>query len=123
MIERTRTARVEFLKLWSDIDVLVTPVAGIVAPPVEWAWWDQTPEDHRRRFAEYANFAHPINLSGQPAISLPLAWSEAGLPIGVQLTSRPLEEATILRLGAQFEEAEPWLAKMASVSSSLDSCT
>lgn len=122
MIERTRAARLEFLRLWSDIDVLITPVAGIVAPPAEWAWWDQTPEDHRRRFAEYANFAHPINLSGQPAISLPLVWSDAGLPIGVHLIGAPLAEATILRLGAQLEEAEPWLEKMASVSSILDAC-
>jgi amidase len=115
MIERTRAARLEFLKLWSDLDVLITPVAGIVAPPVEWAWWDQTPEEHRRRFAEYANFAHPINLSGQPALSLPLAWTEAGLPIGVQLVGRPLEEALILRLSAQFEQASPWLEQMRSI--------
>ena len=120
MIERARAARLEFLRLWSGIDVLLAPVAGIVAPPVEWAPWDQTPEEHRRRFSDFANFAHPINLSGQPAISLPLAWSEAGLPIGVQLVGRPLEEATILKLGAQFEEALPWLDKMASVSAILD---
>jgi Asp-tRNA(Asn)/Glu-tRNA(Gln) amidotransferase A subunit family amidase len=115
MIERTRAARLEFLELWSEIDVLIAPVAGIVAPPVEWAPWDQTPEEHRRRFADYANFAHPFNLSGQPAISLPLAWSEAGLPIGVQLVGRPLEEAAILKLGAQLEQASPWLERMASV--------
>jgi amidase len=122
MIERARAARLEFLKLWSDIDVLIAPVAGILAPPVEWAPWDQTPEEHHQRFADFANFAHPINLSGQPAVSLPLAWSEAGLPIGVQLIGRPLEEAIILKLGAQFEEASPWLEKMASVSSILDRC-
>jgi amidase len=123
MIERTRAARLAFLKLWSDVDVLITPVAGIVAPPVEWAPWDQTPEEHHRRFANYANFAHPFNLSGQPAISLPLEWTEAGLPIGVQLVGRPLEDATILSLGMQFEEASPWLDKMASVSSVLDRST
>jgi amidase len=115
MIERTRAARLKFLELWSNLDVLITPVAGIVAPPAEWAWWDQTPEEHRRRFAEYANFAHPINLSGQPAVSLPLAWSAAGLPIGVQLIGRPLEEALILRLAAQFEQASPWLERMRAI--------
>ncbi len=112
MIERTRAARLDFLKLWSDIDVLITPVAGIVAPPVNWAWWDQTPDEHRRRFADYANFAHPINLSGQPAISLPLARNTARLPIGVQLVGRPLEEALILRFAAQLEQASPWLERM-----------
>ena len=100
-------------------DVLIAPVAGIVAPPVEWARWDQAPDEHRRRFADFANFAHPINLSGQPGISLPLAWSEAGLPIGVQLVGRPLEEAVILKLAAQFEHASPWLDRMRSIASIL----
>lgn len=123
MIERTRAARLQFLELWRSIDVLITPIAGIVAPPAEWAWWDQTSEEHRRRFAEFANFAHPINLTGQPALSVPMVWSDAGLPIGIHLVGAPLAEAAILRLGAQLEEAAPWIDKMTSVSSKLDACT
>jgi amidase len=119
MIERARAARLEFLRLWADIDVLIVPVAGIVAPPVDWAPWDQSASEHHRRFADFANFAMPFNLTGQPAMSLPLAWSEGGLPIGVQLVGRPLDEAVILNLAAQFEQASPWLERMRSVSSIL----
>jgi amidase len=48
------------------------------------------------------------NMTGQPAISLPLAQSGAGLPIGIQAVGRYGDEATILKLAAQLEEAMPW---------------
>ena len=47
-------------------------------------------------------------MTGQPALSLPLDWSAGGLPIGVQLIGRPGDEATLLSLGGQLEEAAPW---------------
>jgi amidase len=49
-----------------------------------------------------------FNMTGQPAVSLPLHWNDAGLPIGVQLAGRFGAEGTLLRLGAQLEEARPW---------------
>jgi amidase len=48
------------------------------------------------------------NLTGQPAISLPLYTSSDGLPVGVMFTARYGDEATLLRLGAQLEQATPW---------------
>lgn len=51
------------------------------------------------------------NLTGQPALSLPLATSPQGLPLGVQFLARYGDEATLLRLGAQIEQAEPWAAR------------
>ena len=59
-------------------------------------------------FMTFPNFAQPFNLSGQPAFSLPLAWSAAGLPIGMQLAGRPFGETTLVRLAAQLETARPW---------------
>ena len=56
----------------------------------------------------FANFAQPFNLSGQPGISVPTRWSDRGLPIGVQLVGRRFEEATLLQVARQLENAMPW---------------
>jgi amidase len=66
--------------------------------------------DNQKRFTP---FTAPYNMSGQPAVSIPLHWTEAtneqqSLPIGVQLVGRPGDEVTLLRLAAQIEAAEPW---------------
>ena len=49
-----------------------------------------------------------MNVTGQPAISLPLGQSEEGLPLGSQLIGRPEDEGTLLSLSAQLETARPW---------------
>ena len=107
-VELTRRCSLEFRAFWEDYDVLVSPTSGIVAPSINWAPWDQTPDDHIATFANFPSFAQPFNLSGQPAVSLPLGWSETGLPIGVQLAGRRLSEVTLLQLAAQLESARPW---------------
>jgi amidase len=56
----------------------------------------------------FTSFTAPFNASGNPAISVPLHWSAQGLPIGIQLAARYGEEATLLRVAAQLEQARPW---------------
>ena len=53
-----------------------------------------------------------FNITGQPAISLPLAWSDGGLSIGVQLVGRYGDEATLLRLASQLAQIFPWAARI-----------
>jgi len=58
--------------------------------------------------APYSPYTPLANMTGQPAISLPLAWSKGGLPIGMQFTGRFGDEMDLLKLAAQFEAARPW---------------
>jgi amidase len=53
-------------------------------------------------------FTAPFNATGLPGMSLPLHWTEGGLPVGVQLVGRDLDEALLLRLAGQLEQAQPW---------------
>lgn len=57
---------------------------------------------------EAGAFLPPFNVTGQPAMSVPLAWSQDGLPIGMQFVTRFGEEAILIRLASMFEQAQPW---------------
>jgi len=61
-----------------------------------------------RRSGEFTPYTAIANVTGQPAISLPLAHGEDGLPAGIQLVGRPAEEGALLALAAQIEAARPW---------------
>lgn len=92
-------------------DVLMTPT--VAGPPPLLGTLDQNapdldPEGWLTRLFELIPFTPLFNMTGQPAISLPLGQSHAGLPIGVQLVARYGDEVTLLRLAAQLEQALPW---------------
>ena len=69
-----------------------------------------------RRNTAFTPFTAVANLTGQPAMSLPLHWSAGGVPIGVQLIGRPAGEAALLALAAQIETARPWSGRRPPVS-------
>lgn len=65
---------------------------------------------------EYTPWTPVFNISGQPAMSVPLHWNEAGLPVGVHFVARAGEEATLLRLAGQLERARPWFDRIPHLS-------
>jgi amidase len=97
----TRSRRL--VAAWDQMDVLVTPTLTYPAPKI--GTLGQNVETAGEEFREWLSFTYPFNCTGQPAISLPLAASASGLPIGIQLVGRPRDEYTILSLGAQLEAA------------------
>ena len=73
--------------------------------------WDTEPDDPWEQFdraARFTPFTAAFNVTGQPAMSLPLHWSADGLPIGVQLVGPPLGDALLFRVASQLETARPW---------------
>jgi amidase len=82
-------------------------------PPPLGSFDDSGPEPLQTiyRGEPMAAFTAPVNATGNPAISLPLAWSEDGLPIGVHLIAPLGREDVLLRVAAQLEEAHPWRDK------------
>jgi amidase len=96
---------------WQDFDLLLTPTMAL--PPAELGTIgsgadDEDPAAPIHRAIPYAVFTAGFNATGQPAISLPLHWTEAGLPIGVQLVGDMGREDLLIRVAAQLEEAQPW---------------
>jgi len=90
-------------------DVLLTP--GLASPAVKLGWIDMMLEDaaeYWRRVFTFSPFTVWFNLTGQPAMMLPLGQSEGGLPLATQLVGRFGDEATLFRLAAQLEAARPW---------------
>jgi Asp-tRNA(Asn)/Glu-tRNA(Gln) amidotransferase A subunit family amidase len=93
-------------------DVLLTPT--MATPPLPLGRVALTRTDLPGLMGDLARtvgFTQLFNASGHPAMSVPLAWSESGLPLGVQFAGRFGDEATLYRLAAQLEAAQPWFGK------------
>src|SRR4051794_30255344 len=99
----------DVVQWWSEFDLLLTPTTGEPAPTIEEMRPDpDEPWRIDKRYARIAVFTMPFNVTGQPAISLPLAATAAGLPVGVQLVAAPFREDLLIRVAAQLEQAAPW---------------
>ena len=104
----------EALVATSGYDVVLTPTLAQVPSLVGAIRDDADPAADFEAQKRFTPFTSPYNVTGQPAMSLPLHWAEvdgAVLPIGVQLVGRPADEATLISLAAQLEQARPWAAR------------
>jgi amidase len=101
---------------WWEVDghdLLVTPVLAAPPPPLGWL---TDPEHGLSRVTGLLQYTAQFNVTGQPAVSLPLHWSADGLPVGVQLVAAYAREDLLLRVAAQLEEAAPWVDRRPPVS-------
>jgi amidase len=88
-------------------DVILHPTLAL--PPVPLGYFDEVePAENFERQKRFAPFAGLYNVTGQPAVNVPLHWTAEGLPIGVMLAGRMGDEGTLISLSAQLEEARPW---------------
>ncbi|MGH3051298.1 MAG: amidase, partial [Gaiellaceae bacterium] len=103
---------------WRDVDVVVTPTLALQPVPIGWTYED-TDGDPQLAFARqtlFTPFTPLVNVTGQPAFSLPLHWTGENVPVGVQLIGRPFADAPLIRLAAQLEQARPWADRRPPVS-------
>ena len=129
-----RTAR-QLAPFFEHYDVLVTPTLS--EPPVKTGAllptpsermllellgrirsgtllrWARILEQTAAKVFDFIPWTPVINATGQPAMSVPLYWNSAGLPIGIHCVGRFGDEATLYRLAAQLEQARPWFGKLA----------
>jgi amidase len=88
-------------------DAILTPTVAMLPRPVGY-FTDPGPEADFQLQTRFTPWTPVANMTGQPAISLPLHWSDGGLPIGMQFVGRPGDEATLIALAAQLEAVRPW---------------
>lgn len=94
-------------RFFERYDLLLTP--AIAVPPFELG--RNSPREIAGRPVDglsWSPFTFPFNLTGQPAATVPCGWTADGLPVGLQIVGRRLEDALVLRAAAAFEEAAPW---------------
>ncbi|WP_448613630.1 amidase [Modestobacter sp. URMC 112] len=97
-----------FIQSTSGYDVLLAPVCTMTPRPLGWFDADGDAAADFELQKRYAAFSAVYNVTGQPAVSVPLGWTADGLPVGSMLVGRPADEVTLVALSAQLEEARPW---------------
>jgi len=95
---------------FENYDLLLTPTTGVPALKLG----ERFPAKIRGKSvtpAEWFSFSTPFNLTGHPAASIPCGWTDDGLPVGLQIIGKRLDEATILQASKAFEDIAPWQDK------------
>ena len=94
-------------RFFTAYDFLLTPAVSVAAFPADRlspADWPQ----HEWNWLQWAQFSYPFNMSHNPAASVPCGFTEAGLPVGLQIVGRRLDDLGVLQAAAAFEAARPW---------------
>jgi aspartyl-tRNA(Asn)/glutamyl-tRNA(Gln) amidotransferase subunit A len=102
--------------VYESFDVLLTPTLPVLPFPVG--------QDNAAPFPgkpqgelQWTQFTYPINLTGQPAASVPAGWTGENLPVGLQIIGRRFDERTVLRVARAIEQLQPWRDRWPELSS------
>jgi aspartyl-tRNA(Asn)/glutamyl-tRNA(Gln) amidotransferase subunit A len=94
-------------RLMAEYDLLITPTLTVPPFPLHMQGPEKVDDRIVPPFA-WLSFTLPINLTGQPAASVPAGWTAGGLPVGLQIVGRHLDDATVLAAAAAYEQAADW---------------
>ena len=112
-----QTAALAMSRFLDQYDMILSPT--VTAPPLPLGWINLDPGvefmEWGARVGPFAAFTQLANVTGQPAMSVPLAMSDDGLPIGVMFSGRYGEEALLFALAGQLERAAPWIERKPSI--------
>jgi len=97
-------------QFFDDWDLLLTPSVSVAAFPAERLQPDHWPQ-HPWDWVMWAEFSYPFNFSHNPAASIPCGFTAEGLPVGLQIVGRRLDDLTVLQASRAFEQARPWADK------------
>jgi amidase len=99
-----------------QFDLILSPVLSLPPPEIGWLAPDLPVDTMAERLTRYVGYTTPYNVVGAPAMSVPGAWSSAGLPIGAQFGAPVGGEAALLGLAYEIEAARPWAARRPTMS-------
>ncbi|MBV9734613.1 MAG: amidase [Acidisphaera sp.] len=92
---------------FEDFDFLLTPSVSVAAFPADRLQPEDWPQ-HAWDWVSWAEFSYPFNFTGMPAANVPCGFTEAGLPVGLQIVGRRFDDLSVLQASAAFEAARPW---------------
>lgn len=102
---------IKMRRFMEKYDLLITPT--LCVPPFETGINGPTQIEGREvPDAHWLSFTYPINMTGQPAATVPAGWTEDGLPIGLQIIGRHLDDGLVLQASSAYEEANPWAFRL-----------
>ncbi|KIQ16241.1 amidase [Rhodococcus sp. MEB064] len=108
VVRRLRAAAADYASMFERVDVVMSPVLGHATPELGFLSPHVPFDEYLARLTSYAAFTPLHNVTGSPAISLPLAQSSVGTPLGVMFSGPRGDERTLLQLAFELEDAAPW---------------
>ncbi len=111
MSDLARFTRTVVARFGDEFDLLVTPTMTIEPPKVGLLEGVHAAAGPTTEIVAMAAFTAVFNITGQPAISVPLHMAASGLPVGVQLVGAPWREVDLIRVASQLESADPWAGR------------